>query len=159
MQFIQSCPIKEILGEVIVDHLRVRYTMVWLVQPPEGRLFFLGGQRTRNTMKGTHGTLTSRQILSCVSHYHFSPLNLVTITFQPRTHVRQKQGATDKYIPTSRINWSSSRKNITYCVTISWVLHPLIKTLLLVHGDILPILHPIKEHFGVQTNLDYYSPP
>lgn len=160
MQFIQSCLIKEILGEVIVDHLRVRCKMVWLVQPPEGRLFFLGGQRTRNKMKGTQGTLTSIQTLSCVSHHHFSPLSLVTITFQSRTHVRQKQDATNNYIPTSHINWSSSRKiNRTYCVTTSWVLHPLIKTLLLVCGNILPILYPVKEHFGGQTNLDHYSPP
>lgn len=83
-----SCLIKEILGEVIVEHLRVRCKMVWLVQPPGGRLLFLGGQRIRNKMKGTHGTRTSTWILACVSHHHFSPLNLVTITFQPRTHVK-----------------------------------------------------------------------
>ena len=41
-------------------YLRVRCKRVWLVQPPEGRWFFLGGHRTRYKMKGTQGTFTSR---------------------------------------------------------------------------------------------------
>ena len=39
---------------MIVDHLRVRCKMVWLMQPPEGRLFFLGRQRTRLARQVLH---------------------------------------------------------------------------------------------------------